>query len=422
MSTITRKQFISELSNSKSGINVNDLSPETRAKLAEKGVSEQDLKKIAGSDGRISGEAEYKKLFKLVDRFDENGSSGSIDTSDKAGAPTPSGEVYESLKAEVERNALRARNQGVIHLGMRDTSTKEAAALEKANPAARGGVVRIEAYKSNGVIEYGGKKHDLGTAGGRASFRDALVAGPDKMSKAQAKDFVSYLGKQTGASRDELAQLGLALLRAGEGKLPVSRLVLSGHGTPGGSVQGDDDGEFTLNDVKDLAAVFPKGAEKIEHVAVSACFCAGARNFETLREAFPNLKSAFAYNEFSPKAEKGAPADLTTWERMTEGDPSQVDPKIKKTATWNIADGTQGLPNRTLGATERAAKDMEFAYDAYRTGKKDLKDATHDPQLNEYYVRLADLERHPDISPERKEEVVTRRKEVLAMRHPELHQ
>jgi hypothetical protein len=107
---------------------------------------------------------------------------------------------------------------------------------------------------------------------------------------------------------------------------------------------------------------------------------------------------------------------------MTEGDPSQVDPKIKKTATWNIADGTQGLPNRTLGATERAAKDMEFAYDAYRTGKKDLKDATHDPQLNEYYVRLADLERHPDISPERKEEVVTRRKEVLAMRHPELHQ
>ncbi len=418
MSTITRKDFVNDLS--KAGINVNDLTPETRAKLNKAGVTDAELKKIAGKDGQISGEAELKQLFKVVDGFDHNGSSNSFVDKDSSGKLTTSGEVSEALKSEVDKNRAKASQQGVIHLGMRDTSSKEADALEKGNPKANGGVVRIEAYKANGEVSYEGKNFDLKTKAGLNSYRDALMAGPDKMPKDQAQKFVDFLGTQKNESRDELAQLGLNFHRNGEGKLPVNRLVLSGHGWDG-SISGDDGGKFTLGDIKNLANVFPKGAGKIEHVAVSACFCAGEKNFETLRSAFPNLKSAFAYNHFSPKAESGAPADLKKWESMTDGDdPSQVDPTINKTATWNIADGTQGLPKLTVPEAEKKVKDMEYVLNEYKTGKRKKSQGSHDSELNELYVRIADLVRHPDISAARKAEVEAMRHEVFQLRHPDL--
>jgi hypothetical protein len=325
------------------------------------------------------------------------------------------------LKSEVDKNRAKASQQGVIHLGMREASKNEADAIEKGNPKANGGIVRIEAYKSQGEITYDGKRFDLKTKDGLKSYRDALVSGPDKMPKKQAQEFVNFLGTQNEKSRDELAQLGLNLHRTGEGKLPVNRLVLSGHGWDG-SIAGDDGSRFELTDIEKLAKVFPKGAGKIEHVAVSACFCAGEQSFETLRSAFPNLKSAFAYNHFSPKAETGAPADLKKWESMTDGDdPSQVDPTIRKTATWNKADGTQGLPKLTVPEAEQKVKDMMWVLEEYRSGKRKKSQGAHDSQLNELYVRIADLVRHPDITAARKAEIEKLRSEVFDRRHPNEH-
>ena len=106
MSTITRKEFVNDLS--KAGINVNDLTPETRAKLNKAGVSDAELKKIAGKDGQISGEAELNQLFKVVDRFDHNGSSNSFINKDSSGNITTSGAVYEALKSEVDKNRAKA--------------------------------------------------------------------------------------------------------------------------------------------------------------------------------------------------------------------------------------------------------------------------------------------------------------------------
>ncbi len=419
MSTVNRTQF--QRAMRKGGINVNDMSPKLRASLAKAGVSEADVKKIGGRDGRISTAAEVNKLFKLVDGFDKNGSAYSFKSKDAGGVLTTSGKLYEGLKAEAQKNVQKARNQGVIHLGMRPASTREAAALKAANPKRNGGVHEIQGWKSDGVVSHGGKSHDLTKKVGLDSFEKSLTKGKDKMPKAQAKKFVAFLKTQNRAARDEMAKLGLALHRTGKGDLPMNRIVLSGHGSPSGNISGDGAGSFSLKDVEKLGKVFPKGAGKIEHAAVSACFCAGEANFEALRKAFPNLKSAMAYNGFSPKAETRAPKHLARWESITDGDdPSQVDPPYKGTATWNVADGTQGLPSKTLTETEEAAKDMEHAYTAYTTGGKDPKLATRDSALNEYYVRLADLERHPDISPERKKEVVARRKAVLKLRHPEL--
>ena len=417
MSTINRKQFIQDFSNAT--INVNDMSQETKQKLEKAGISQKDIVEVAGKDGQISGENDLKKLFALVDKTDRDGSRKSFAT-DKEGAQTKSGAAYEALKSEFDRNVAKARSQGIIHLGMREQSTLEADALAKGNPAANGGVVRIEAFRSKGVMAYEGKSFDLKSQTGLNDFRDALTGAPDKMPKAQAQKFIDTLATQNKETRDELAQLGLSLYRAGEGKLPVNRLVLSGHGEPTGVISGESmEEEFSLVDVDKLAKVFPKGAEKIEHVAVAACFCAGSANFEMLQEAFPKLQSAFAYRDFSPKAEKGAPAHLAKWESMTDGeDASKIDPPYQKTATWNVKDGIQGLPLRPLEQVEKFAKRLSSAYEPYRTGKMDPKLAQRDRDLDMYYVALAELVRHPDISAERKKEVEAIRKEVLNLRHP----
>ena len=419
MTTVNRKEFVSDMN--KGGINVNDMSAENKEKLTKAGVSQKDLVEVAGQDGQIRGSEEYSKLFKLLDKSDRNGSAKSFEAHGKDGAQTKSGAAYDALKSEVDRNIAKAKSQGVIHLGMRPASVKEADALAKANSTSEGGVVRIEAYKSDGVMEYGGKTHDLKTREGLDSFRDSLTTGPDKMPKEKAQKFVDQLNTMKPDSRDELAQLGLNLHRTGNGTLPVNRLVLSGHGEPNGTIKGDGQGEVRLADIEALTKVFPEGAGKIEHVAVSACFVAGQANFEEMKRMFPNMKSAFAYNSFSPAAESGAPEHLRRWESMTDGDdPSQVDPKFGKTATWNSADGMQGLPKWTLQEVEEAVKQGESAYLDYKNGKKNPKEATHDSGLDDYYVLLAELVRHPDISPERKAEAEAMRKEVLKLRHPEL--
>lgn len=418
MSTINRKEYTNDLA--KGAINVNDMAPETKEKLAKAGVTDAQLAKIADKDGQIHGADEFKKLFKAVDKFDKNGSATSFETHDTAGNQTTSGAVHEALKSEVDRNRAKASMQGVIHLGMRDASTNEVDALKKGNPAANGGVESIKGYESNGKIKHNGKDFDLTSKAGLTSFCNELTKGPDKMPKDQAEKFVKFLEGQKKESRDELAQLGVKFFQAGEDKLPVNRLVLSGHGWDG-EISGDDGGAFKLTDVEALAKVFPKGAGKIEHVAVSACFCSGKAHFETLQTAFPNLKSAFAYNAYSPKAETGAPAHLKKWESMTDGDdPSQVDPAFKKTATWNVKDGIQGLPKITLPEAMKAADALSGALEAYETGGKDPSEGPSDSKLNEYYERLAVVIQHGDASPEEKTEYEAIRKEVFKLRHPEL--
>lgn len=418
MTTINRKEYTNDLS--KGAINVNDMSPETKEKLAKAGVSEAELAKIAGNDGQIHGADEFRKLFKVVDKFDKNGSASSFETHDKAGNRTVSGQVHEALNSEVEKNRAKASMQGVIHLGMRDASVKEVETLEKGNPAANGGVESIKGYASNGKITHNGKDFDLTSKAGLTSFCNELKKGPDKMPKDQAEKFKKFLEGQNEKSRDELAQLGLKFYQAGEGKLPVNRLVLSGHGWDG-EISGDDGAAFKLTDVEALAKVFPKGAGKIEHVAVSACFCSGKAHFETLQSAFPNLKSAFAYNAYSPKAETQAPAHLKKWESMTDGeDPSQVDPAFKKTATWNIKDGIQGLPKITLPEAMKSADALKHTLEAYRSGRKNPSEGPKDDQLNEYYERLAVVIQHSDASAEEKAEYEAIRKEVFKLRHPEL--
>lgn len=118
MTRITQEQFKNDFKRNgvDVAIDVKNLDPETEEKLKKAGVSQAALNEIAGIDGKISGDKEYTLLYKKVDSFekDKPTTPGYFETTDAKNAPTKSGQVYEALKGEVDRNLNIARAQGVL--------------------------------------------------------------------------------------------------------------------------------------------------------------------------------------------------------------------------------------------------------------------------------------------------------------------
>ncbi|MCI0618665.1 hypothetical protein L0244_37280 [bacterium] len=103
MTRIDLNKFKSDF---KSGIDMNNLSDESEAVLKNNG---NDLAGIdSNKDGKIDGAKELEKLFNAIDSFDHNKSSSSFETTNAENILTPSGELYEALKPEMDRNLLRA--------------------------------------------------------------------------------------------------------------------------------------------------------------------------------------------------------------------------------------------------------------------------------------------------------------------------
>ena len=423
--TITRGQFIRELGADGGSLNINDLPPDLQKKLLDAGLDPADLQKFAGPDAQIRGAREMGALFDLLDQVDTNGSSQSFahkQSEAPAAAPTVAGAAYEKLKEEVASRRLAAQSQGIVHLGMRPASDREVQALRSETPAGSGGVHAIKAYASEGKVDYDGRRFDLGTDAGRKAFRDALVAGPDKVPASRADALVDQLGRVEVNTRDELAQLALALHRVGTGDLAASRLVISGHGS-GRSVSGDGgSGWIEHQTIRDIGRIFPEGAGKIEHLAMSSCYSAKPNELDQFRQDFPNLKSFWAYSHTSPLAESGAPAHLRTWASRTDGDdPSAVDPIGKNAASWNVADGEQKFPSVTWVDAENALRASQGVWAEYQDGRRTLAAGTRDPQLDRYYQDLQNALASPDLPAAARPPLEQRRDEVLRVRHPELY-
>jgi hypothetical protein len=385
--TINRTDFARELSAGGGFLNVNDLDPDTAAALKAAGVSKKDLARIAGSDGQISGK-EFQNLFDVLETAERDAGS----TLTLAGAkdePTLSGEALADLRAEIDRNRQAASGRGIIHLGMRAASQSEVDALKTVTPESTGGVHAIKAYASDGVVELDGKKYDLRDGAQIAKFAEAMVKGSLGMPAEQALRFAKFLAAAPTGTADELAQLGLALLQVGDGRLPANRLVLSGHGD-GTELLPDRGNSLKHQDLRDLAAIFPEGARNIEHLALSSCFSGtNPKEWREFRSVFPNLKSLTGYAEYSPSAEKGSPKDLTAWAGKTDGDdPSQVDPTGRNSATWNVADGNQNLPHLSVRDCQRIGAEAERQVKKW-TGAKNPAAGANDPALRQAYIEVA---------------------------------
>ena len=116
MSTVTKKTFVNELNRDHGVVDTNNMSDDLKAAFKNRGISERDLKKVAGADGQIKGEKEFKKLFQAVDQFDKRTPKSfeleyltNKGTCREGYSKTLSGEVYDKLKKEVVNNRLEAR-------------------------------------------------------------------------------------------------------------------------------------------------------------------------------------------------------------------------------------------------------------------------------------------------------------------------
>src|SRR5687767_1105285 len=127
-SSINRSDFARDLAAQGGYLDINNLDPDVRAALNRSGVSDQLLRQIAGKDGEIAG-AEFERLFDGLDRLDRDGDRTHIALETTAGKPTLAGEALAELKAEIQRKRDAAGHDGVIHLGMRPPSAREAEAL-----------------------------------------------------------------------------------------------------------------------------------------------------------------------------------------------------------------------------------------------------------------------------------------------------
>ena len=97
-------------------VDTNNMSDDLKKALSNRGVTEAELKKVAGADGQIKGKDEFKKLFKAVDQFDKRTPKSfqadhltNNGTCREQYSKTLSGEVYDKLKKEVTNNRLEAR-------------------------------------------------------------------------------------------------------------------------------------------------------------------------------------------------------------------------------------------------------------------------------------------------------------------------
>ena len=70
-STVTKKTFVDELNKNHGVVDTNNMSDDLKKAISNRGITDSELKKIAGADGQIKGKDEFTKLFKAVDQFDK---------------------------------------------------------------------------------------------------------------------------------------------------------------------------------------------------------------------------------------------------------------------------------------------------------------------------------------------------------------
>src|SRR5262245_21479703 len=109
---ISRDEFTAALSRQGGSLNVDAMPQSLRDTFHANGITDDDLRTIAGQDHIIRGTEEFRALFARIDRVDTDGRTSTITTADVHGAPTRSGQVYNAVRAEIDNNRTCAQAEG----------------------------------------------------------------------------------------------------------------------------------------------------------------------------------------------------------------------------------------------------------------------------------------------------------------------
>lgn len=236
-----------------------------------------------------------------------------------------------------------------------------------------------------------------------AGLKQALASLPN-LPPAKAVALTTFLQQAADKTRDEMFNMVRHLWSVETGRALLKRLVLSGH-SAGTSLWGGHGGEFgsmNYQQIFKLMGLFPTAASQVEDLAFSACFSGtAAGKLDAYRAVFPNVKTIWAYADFSPSAATGSLRHLSKWEKGTKGHGDQGvnqarkevatghGDKDKNVAIWSASDGYQtDVAGAQLGTADLLAnvRAREAAFTtAMGTGTIDMA------ALNDLYGNLQQL-------------------------------
>lgn len=308
-------------------------------------------------------------------------------------------------------------NNDVLVLGFNAGAKAEADSLSK-----RGNNVTLirDSYAGNDKIAgsgaHKGKTFDLSTDAGVDQFAFSLG-----LPAAQTTEVAKVLKGVGPDARDEMGQLARVWAGGEKGGKVPSRVVLSGH-SGGSSLWGDDNGSVRYDQVRDLAKAMPKAAAQVEDLHLAACYAGSQDNADKFKEAFPNLKTQWAYHDSAPGTWSGAQTHLARWDGATRGRKEDLDRSIASgtrkgdnVATWNrtkgFDDGQTPLP---IDQQRGIVQGQESLYQDHLQGKQ-VQTSPGSGPLRDYYNDLQRLLRHPDLPAAERPALEERRDQAIRM-------
>jgi hypothetical protein len=313
-------------------------------------------------------------------------------------------EDWDATLVDFVRNAApRPTNDQILYVGVNPESASiEASALRRLRPD-----TKTILATNDDVVDHRGARFDLATPEGRQGFVASLG-----LTGQVGEDVAKVLAN---SSRGTLARIATVWSAAERGGAIPSRLLLSGHST-GGYVSGGGN-MLLFADVQALAKAMPQAARQIEDIHISGCFSNGnARDNAAWRAAFPNVKTMWAYDGFSP----AAPVHhFAAWEAATRGRTDRLlqAPWLREqsVACWSLGAGYVDR-SESPEALERAKRSADGAFATLMAGTPRIKEPTDEPASSHYgtYRSLANRSERSD-----RPEMARRADQLLALRHYE---
>lgn len=284
-------------------------------------------------------------------------------------------------------------SDAIVFVGLNPTAGQEAQALRKLGNK----VFLVANGKTTDRVRFGGRAFDLTDSAQVTAFLARLRLTPDRIAMAAAA-----LRGAGSDVKDELGQLAVVWATAERRRAFAGRMVLSGEHAGGATFWGKGaQGWLRIADIAALANAFPRAANAVEDLHLSACN--SAVEVQAFTKVFPHVKTIWAYIASCPGTFTGAAVHLRLWDRATRGAVKTLDHVIASgtrkgdhVAVWTRLGGlTTGEVNsiEVLRARVAATSDMfETSFD----GRAVVVDTGSGP-LREYYETLQAMLRHHDL-------------------------
>ena len=316
------------------------------------------------------------------------------------------------------------KSEDVLYMGMRSVSRNIEGAVVKATAGAKDTTL-VTGSKQQGTVVVDGSRVDLGTDEGLESFVKSL----EGTSDAEQAVIAQLIKNESHNASDEFAQFIRQMHLAESGKKLFKRMILSGHSS-GWGIWGDgDESGISFHDLGNVAKVFPNAFKQVEDLKIAGCNSGQETKLEQHLELFPNLKTIWAYADWSPSPNTGSKYHIRHWlngtvERGDEGldDARKAVSRIgglrdKNVATYSTESGDymtdHGFSDLSLDEIHDQIIDLEPYYDkAYNDGKIERSYLNELQSTVNAFTGRNEAKAHPDY---KRYSAMT--KHVLFLRH-----